>query len=215
MTQDSAPAGWYDDPAGTGGRRYWDGRRWTERTQDATTSRRRAPAPRRSDRDRLPDGYMLLNGDRVPLGQTTVPHARPSHRGLVVAVAIVIGLMVLLAAGSALVRAASDESLSDEVPFVGGPEDVMVEVESRHGDTIDIRWSDGTSPRFEDTVNTGWSATTDGAGYGAIAIAARPSQGEDFVTCRITDSSGAVLAEEASEIGGFGVDCRVDRDELP
>jgi hypothetical protein len=28
-----APAGWYEDPQGGGGRRYWDGTRWTERRQ--------------------------------------------------------------------------------------------------------------------------------------------------------------------------------------
>jgi hypothetical protein len=28
-----APAGWYDDPQGGGGKRYWDGARWTERRQ--------------------------------------------------------------------------------------------------------------------------------------------------------------------------------------
>ena len=30
-----APAGWYADPQGGGGRRYWDGTRWTEQTQPA------------------------------------------------------------------------------------------------------------------------------------------------------------------------------------
>lgn len=28
--QPSFPAGWYEDPDGTGGRRYYDGARWTE-----------------------------------------------------------------------------------------------------------------------------------------------------------------------------------------
>jgi Protein of unknown function (DUF2510) len=44
-----APAGWYDDPHGGGGKRYWDGGRWTEQTQPAQPSSaavepRQAPA---------------------------------------------------------------------------------------------------------------------------------------------------------------------------
>jgi hypothetical protein len=30
----AAPAGWYDDPAGQAGRRYWDGQQWTTQTSD-------------------------------------------------------------------------------------------------------------------------------------------------------------------------------------
>ncbi|MDV3135005.1 DUF2510 domain-containing protein [Mycobacterium sp. 29Ha] len=29
MTTPLPPPGWYPDPRGTGGRSYWDGRRWT------------------------------------------------------------------------------------------------------------------------------------------------------------------------------------------
>ena len=28
------PAGWYDDPAGGAGKRWWDGKRWTERRDE-------------------------------------------------------------------------------------------------------------------------------------------------------------------------------------
>ena len=55
-----APPGWYPDPAGGPGQRWWNGYAWTEATvlpSTATataTSRlgRRGPAPRTSDRGR-------------------------------------------------------------------------------------------------------------------------------------------------------------------
>jgi uncharacterized protein YxjI len=40
MGQPTPPPSWYDDPAGNGQLRWWDGRQWTEHTQQ------RAPAPR-------------------------------------------------------------------------------------------------------------------------------------------------------------------------
>ncbi|MCH9730140.1 MAG: DUF2510 domain-containing protein, partial [Actinomycetia bacterium] len=36
MTTPQIPGGWYSDPDGSGGQRYWDGHAWTEH---------RAPAP--------------------------------------------------------------------------------------------------------------------------------------------------------------------------
>jgi hypothetical protein len=33
-----APAGWYPDPTGGSGQRYWDGERWTEQTTPSSTS---------------------------------------------------------------------------------------------------------------------------------------------------------------------------------
>ena len=34
MTDNTAAAGWYDDPAGTGQKRWWDGTRWSEHLHD-------------------------------------------------------------------------------------------------------------------------------------------------------------------------------------
>ncbi|MCU1698668.1 MAG: Telomeric repeat-binding factor 2/Protein of unknown function, partial [Mycobacterium sp.] len=35
MTTPSTPAGWYPDPDGSGGQRYWDGSIWTEHRSPA------------------------------------------------------------------------------------------------------------------------------------------------------------------------------------
>lgn len=43
MTTPPTPAGWYPDPDGTGGQRYWDGTAWTE--HQAPTQQPPAPAP--------------------------------------------------------------------------------------------------------------------------------------------------------------------------
>lgn len=205
MAPNSAPAGWYDDPAGTGGRRYWDGHTWTDRTQGAGTTRPSTVMPSSASRDRLPDGYMMLNGHRVPLGQTLLPSSRPNNRGLVVAALIALGLMAAIVAASAFL---SSSDGSDEVPV--GETEVMIEVETRHGSTIDVRWGDPYSSRQEETVDSGWSLVTD-AGEGSVSVNARPTDYEDYVTCRITDAQGEVLVEESSTLSGFGVDCRVDR----
>ena len=38
FSAESPPAGWYPDPAGSGGQRYWDGSSWSQVTRPANTS---------------------------------------------------------------------------------------------------------------------------------------------------------------------------------
>ncbi|MFO6453331.1 MULTISPECIES: DUF2510 domain-containing protein [unclassified Aeromicrobium] len=97
MNQQQPPAGWYDDPAGSGGRRYWNGSAWTEQVQGV-------PGATGSDpRERLPEGWMLLNGQRVPLGQTqSVPQRRPSGIGgnaVAALVVLTVAVLALVTAG--------------------------------------------------------------------------------------------------------------------
>ncbi|MDY6997638.1 MAG: DUF2510 domain-containing protein [Actinomycetota bacterium] len=48
MTTPQTPAGWYPDPAGSGGRRYWDGLAWTDHRapQAPHAAAPHQPAPR-------------------------------------------------------------------------------------------------------------------------------------------------------------------------
>lgn len=102
MTQQQPPAGWYDDPAGSGGRRYWNGSSWTDQLQGA-------PADTPVGRERLPSGWMLLNGQRVPLGQTeSVPQRRPSGMGGTAIAALIVAAVAVLALVAAGVVAAVD-----------------------------------------------------------------------------------------------------------
>lgn len=195
MTPNSAPAGWYDDPAGGDGRRYWDGSRWTERTQGGGQSPRPAASGGRSA-DRIPDGYMLLNGQRVRLGQTSMPSTRSSNRGLIVAALIAIALVALLAAGSALVANSSDEAEPTHV----------VEVESQTGSPVDITWMDGASPSTEERVDTPWSLSMSPDPGHRLLVTVRPTDPSDRVACRIVEPDGEILAEDSAGYrGGFAI----------
>jgi hypothetical protein len=51
------PAGWYDDPDGSGGQRYFDGNEWQERAPRAAP----APAPVVVERQTKTSGYAIAS----------------------------------------------------------------------------------------------------------------------------------------------------------
>jgi hypothetical protein len=118
VTQQQAPAGWYDDPAGSGGKRFWNGRTWTERVEGGSPSldgQRLEGSPQRTRaQGRIPDGYMLLNGQHVRIGAGLPQQPRRNVKvsGLALAavlVAIVLAVLAGLAGGA-------DTSGSGEAP---------------------------------------------------------------------------------------------------
>src|ERR1700730_8773583 len=62
------PAGWYVDPDGSGGQRYWDGERWT-------TQRRRGPSSPRSALIALADRVRRLWSQTPVVLRLTLPIA--------------------------------------------------------------------------------------------------------------------------------------------
>lgn len=76
MTTPPTPAGWYPDPDGAGGQRYWDGSTWTEHRSQGPTSQPAEPPsaietlmhaqppaePRPHDNRKLLTGYLAACG---------------------------------------------------------------------------------------------------------------------------------------------------------
>src|SRR5271155_4785450 len=55
VTTPSAAPGWYPDPSGAPGQRYFDGTRWTEQRSDVPAPATTAPAAAKSRRFKRPD----------------------------------------------------------------------------------------------------------------------------------------------------------------
>ncbi|MTB86982.1 DUF2510 domain-containing protein [Aeromicrobium sp. zg-629] len=212
-----APAGWYDDPAGSGGQRFWNGQAWTERVEPTGSTTRATPRPSRGSRERLPDGYMLLNGERVPLGQLTPPPSTPprqfgpvgaKNRGVVVAAAVAIGVVVLFLVSSLVPTEDPGIDLGD---WSGGDGDFAarytLEVDSRDGTGVDVIWSDGTDEYTETAVDPGWS-TDIGAVDGGVRLDATANDGRDIPTCRILDADGSVIIKATAAYPGGTATCR-------
>jgi Domain of unknown function (DUF4352)/Protein of unknown function (DUF2510) len=85
VTTPPTPAGWYPDPDGSGGQRYWDGSRWTEHQSPATpepaeplgsdhSGAHRAPDPEPEPTpEPEPGPTAVIKLDSVPSEQPTSP----------------------------------------------------------------------------------------------------------------------------------------------
>jgi hypothetical protein len=84
MTTPPTPAGWYPDPDGSGGQRYWDGAIWTEHRSPAVA----APAPAEEPAPEFPASEQATSVVSLPDQPTTVvprpslpPTPEPEDRG--------------------------------------------------------------------------------------------------------------------------------------
>ncbi len=78
MTQPPPPAGWYPDPAGTPGTRWWDGRTWTEHVQQAAPPPPPPPPPPSAPQAAGPSLYdqpVLLVNQKTKLIELTNEYA--------------------------------------------------------------------------------------------------------------------------------------------
>lgn len=218
MSQQKPPAGWYDDPAGSGGRRYWNGRNWTDQVQGGAPAKSSRAPGRSTARERIPDGYMMLNGRRVPLGQMTPSPSdarragmSPANRGAVVAALITLGIVLLLVVSSLL---ATQEPADPSSGGYGPVDDTFltIEVDSDGGSQLDVRYFDGTAWSHETELEPGW--TTDfvpADDTTQVDVQVSASDGEDIASCRILDADGVVLHESRTGTPGGTAFCGWER----
>lgn len=101
--------GWYGDPAGSGGRRWWDGAQWTEHMRDAPT-RTHAPS-------------FTPKSESLELNETSIAgHPKRRRKSGVIIAASVVGLGLIGAAAFAgLVPGGSTSSASVDLSAWGSP----------------------------------------------------------------------------------------------
>jgi hypothetical protein len=78
MTTPNTPAGWYSDPDGSGGQRYWDGQQWTEHRAPAAAA---PPPPPGAGKHAAPptEPAALVTGTDTVAATTPAPlHSVPS-----------------------------------------------------------------------------------------------------------------------------------------
>lgn len=209
MNEQQAPAGWYDDPAGGGGVRYWNGSAWTlEVRAGANTAQQREPDRTDGD-DRVPDGYMSLNGVRVPIGSTSTsshlssgPNAAssPSASGRMQTLRTMVGIIGLVVLIVAFFIAAFQDTTPDHAYYL--------EVESSNGGGIDIRWTDDGTWNEEQGVESGWRiGLSDPATGRMLLLRATAENPNERATCRILDQDDMVLDEPNAVVRGVTSMC--------
>lgn len=84
---ENIPAGWYSDPAGNGGWRWWDGGRWTDVTTEAPASVQASVGNQQVDPG--------LKGSDPPGQADDGSTVGGRRRGSVVAGVVLVGLMLV------------------------------------------------------------------------------------------------------------------------
>ena len=77
MTTPPTPAGWYPDPDGSGGQRYWNGSAWTEHWSRATPEPAEPTAPAESPGSEQPTAVVPLRPAEERVGAHRAPEPDP------------------------------------------------------------------------------------------------------------------------------------------
>ena len=143
MSEQSAPAGWYQDPHGTG-QRYWDGIQWTEHTtpgvqaagvvqpSDPVTTRDSISDEVSADRATQSPEAVVATGASSPSGPSSPTADSPaSRRRFGLAWVIAAGVMGVVVG---FVLASLGQSATQDTPTAASPEPSAVTVTSTPGD---------------------------------------------------------------------------------
>ena len=79
MTTPRTPAGWYPDPDGSGGQRYWDGSAWTEHQSPATPAPAEPTAPDEPPDTEQPTTVVPLQPTAERVGAHRAPEPDPTR----------------------------------------------------------------------------------------------------------------------------------------
>lgn len=90
MTQPPPPPGWYPDPAGTPGTRWWDGRGWTEHVQQPAAPPAPQPGPQGAGPS-LYDQPVLLVNQKTKLIELTNEYAVLDGEGRQIGAVVQVG----------------------------------------------------------------------------------------------------------------------------
>ncbi|MDT5186690.1 MAG: hypothetical protein QOI29_4848 [Mycobacterium sp.] len=77
MTTPPTPAGWYPDPDGSGGQRYWDGSQWTEHRSPAAPEPTEPPPPAEPPASEQPTTVVPLRPGGEHVGAHRAPESEP------------------------------------------------------------------------------------------------------------------------------------------
>ena len=114
-TPQQPPAGWYPDPAGSGGERFWDGIAWSQATRDPHVPPSH-PQPHQQQSYGSEPGYGAQPGYGAPMGDVRYPQERPYAGfgwrllGFIID-SIILGILTQIVAGALGLNAALEVAL--------------------------------------------------------------------------------------------------------